>query len=128
VTNPIDAFVAAGGTSGAPNAPNSRYNGLPTATLTLADGTVVRYLQRRIIPQPEQYQTLRQYVTVQGDRIDNVASAQLGDPLLYWILCDANAATDPDALTEEPGRVLRITLPAGIAAAGTTGATGGSGG
>jgi hypothetical protein len=124
VSNPIDTFVAAGGTSGAPNAPNSRYNGLPTATLTLPDGTAVRYLQRRIIPQPEQYATLRQYVTVQGDRVDNVANAQLGDPLLYWILCDANAATDPDALTAEPGRILRITLPAGIAA----GAPGGSSG
>jgi hypothetical protein len=128
VTNPIDTFVAAGGTSGAPNAPNSRYNGLPTATLVLPDGTMVRYLQRRIIPQPDQYATLRQYVTMQGDRIDNVATRQLGDPLLYWILCDANAATDPDALTAEPSRVLRITLPAGIAAAGTAGVTGGSSG
>jgi len=128
VTSPIDSFVAAGGTSGAPNAPNSRYYGLPTATLILPDGTMVRYLQRRIIPQPEQYTTLRQYVTVQGDRIDNVANSQLGDPLLYWILCDANAATDPDALTAEPARVLRITLPAGIGAAGTVGAAGGSSG
>jgi hypothetical protein len=128
VTNPIDTFVAAGGTSGAPNAPNSRYIGIPTATLVLPDRTMVRYLQRRIIPQPEQYATLRQYVTVQGDRIDNVASRQLGDPLLYWILCDANAADDPDALTAEPGRVLRITLPAGIAAAGTARVTGASSG
>ncbi len=71
---------------------------------------------------------MRQYVTVQGDRIDTVTSAQLGDPLLYWILCDANTAMDPDALTAEPGRVLRITLPAGIGAATTAAATGGSGG
>ena len=128
MTSPIDNFVAAGGTSGAPNAPNSRYYGLPTATLILPDGTMVRYLQRRIIPQTEQYATLRQYVTVEGDRIDNVANGQLGDPLLYWILCDANGATDPDALTAEPGQVLRITLPAGIATAGTAGTTGGSSG
>ena len=32
---------------------------------------------------------------IQGDRIDTVANAQLGDPLLYWILCDANAAIGP---------------------------------
>jgi hypothetical protein len=117
VSSPVDAFVAGGGTSGAPTAQNSRYYGLSTATWTLPDGTMVRYLQRRIIPQPEQYATMRQYPTIEGDRIDNVANAQLGDPLLYWILCDANAAMDPDALTAEPGRVLRITLPAGVGAA-----------
>jgi hypothetical protein len=128
MTSPIDNFVASGGSSGAPNAPNSRYNGIPTATVALADGRQVRYLQRRLIPQPEQYATLRQYVTIEGDRIDTVTNTQLGDPLLYWILCDANGATDPDALTAEPGRILRITLPAGIGASGTGGVTGGSGG
>jgi hypothetical protein len=70
---------------------------------------------------------MRQYVTVQGDRIDNVANAQLGDPLLYWILCDANAAMDPDTLTAEPGRVMRITLPAGVGA-GMPGGMGSSSG
>ena len=126
MSSPIDSFVAAGGTSGGPSAPNSRYYGIPSATMKLPDGTEVRYLQRRLIPQPEQYATLRQYVTIEGDRIDVLASNQLGDPLLYWILCDANGATDPDALTAEPGRVLRITLPAGIG--GGTGGPGGGGG
>jgi hypothetical protein len=93
-----------------------------TAATTVPDGTIVRYLNRRIIPQPDQYTTIRQYVVVQGDRIDTVANAQIGDPLLYWILCDANAASDPDALTAEPGRVLSITLPAGV---GTTGGASG---
>ncbi len=127
MTSPVDAFVAAGGTSGAPNAQNSRYYGLPTATCTQKDGTVVRYLQRRIIPQPDQFATMRQYVTIEGDRIDNIANAQLGDPLLYWIICDANAAGDPDALAAEPGKALRITLPAGIAAGMPGGPGGGSG-
>ncbi|HTW25842.1 MAG TPA: hypothetical protein VME92_01840 [Acetobacteraceae bacterium] len=125
MSSPIDSFVATGGTSGATAAANSRYAGIGTATLTLPDGTVVRYLQRRFIPGPEQYATLRQYVTVQGDRIDNLAASQLGDPLLYWILCDANTAMDPDALTDTPGTVLRITLPAGIAATGKVGGIGG---
>ena len=114
----IDNFVASGGTSGALTQPNSRYYGLGIASYTRPDGTEVRYLQRRIIPQPNQFTTMRQYVVVQGDRIDGVANTQMGDPLLYWILCDANAASDPDALVAEPGRVLRITLPAGIGAAG----------
>jgi len=121
MSSPIGGFIAAGGTSGAPNAPNSRYNGIGTETLILPDGRETRYLRRRLIPQPEQYATLRQYVAIQGDRIDIVTNNQLGDPLLYWILCDANGATDPDALTAEPGRVLRITLPAGIGATGTPG-------
>jgi hypothetical protein len=117
-TSPIDNFVAGGGTSGAPTQPNSRYNNIGTTTFTRPDGTVVRYLNRRIIPQPDQYTTIRQYVVRQGDRIDTVANTQIGDPLLFWILCDANSASDPDALTADPGRVLSITLPAGI---GTTG-------
>lgn len=129
MSSPVDAFVAAGGTSGAPADRTSRYYGLGTAVWTRPDGAEVRYLQRRIIPQPDQYSTMQQYVVVEGDRIDNVANLRMGDPLLYWILCDANAATDPDALVAEPGRVLRITLPAGISAAGgTTGAVGRSGG
>jgi hypothetical protein len=114
----IDNFVASGGTSGALTQPNSRYYGLSTASYKRPDGIEVRYLQRRIIPQPDQFSTMRQYVVVQGDRIDTVANTQMGDPLLYWILCDANAASDPDALVAEPGRVLRITLPAGVGAAG----------
>jgi hypothetical protein len=120
VTSPIDNFVASGGTSGAPTQPNSRYNNIGTATFTRPDGTIVRYLNRRIIPQPDQYTTMRQYVVVQGDRIDMVANTQMGDPMLYWILCEANAASDPDALVAEPGRVLLITLPAGIGTAGGT--------
>jgi hypothetical protein len=125
-TGPVDSFVAAGGTSGAPTDRTSRYYGLGTASWTRPDGIEVRYLQRRIIPQPEQYTTMQQHVVIEGDRIDSVANLRLGDPLLYWILCDANAATDPDALVAEPGRVLRVTLPAGIGAAGgTTGTPGG---
>jgi hypothetical protein len=121
-TSPIDNFVAGGGTSGAPQQRNSRYNGIRTTTFTRPNGTVVRYLNRRLIPPANLFTTIRQYVVVQGDRIDTVANAQLGDPLLYWVLCDANRASDPDELTAEPGRVLSITLPAGI---GPTGGTGG---
>lgn len=122
-TSPIDNFVATGGTSGAPSQPSSRYSSVGTTTFTRPDGTIVRYLNRRFIPPPDQYTMIRQYVVVQGDRIDTVASAQIGDPLLYWILCDANAISDPDSLTAVPGRVLNITLPAGIGA--TTGTTSG---
>jgi hypothetical protein len=109
----IDGFVQSGGASGAPTAPNSRYTGLGTLTYTAPDGAVIRYLQRRLVPQPETYVIIKRVAVVQGDRIDNLANAQLGDPLLFWVLCDANAATDPDALTAEPGRTIGIPLSAG---------------
>lgn len=128
-TGPVDRFVAAGGTSGAPTDRTSRYYGVGTAVWTRPDGAEVRYLQRRIIPQPDQYAALQQHVVVEGERIDNIANLRLGDPLLYWILCDANAATDPEALVAEPGRVLRVTLPAGISTTGgMTGTSGASSG
>lgn len=114
MTSPIDSFINAGGTSGAPTAPNSRYYGLPTLTWTRPDGTEVRYIARRLVPQPGRFSLLRQYVVVDGDRIDNIAARQLGDPLLYWLLCDANGAMDPDDLTAQIGLALKITLPAGI--------------
>jgi len=40
----------------------------------------------------------------------------LGDPELFWRVCDANRAMRPDELTETIGRRLRITLPEGIPA------------
>ncbi len=40
--------------------------------------------------------------------------AVVGDPQLYWRLCDANVVLDPDELTREAGRRLRVTLPAGV--------------
>lgn len=83
MSNPVDAFVAAGGTSGAPTDRSSRYYGLGTALWTRPDGTEVRYLQRRIIPQPDQYSTMQQHVVVEGDRVNNIANLRLGDPLLY---------------------------------------------
>ena len=38
----------------------------------------------------------------------------LGDPELFWRLCDANVAMRPAELTETIGRRLHITLPEGM--------------
>jgi hypothetical protein len=93
---------------------NSRYCGVPTTTATLADGSTVTCLTRRVVPQPTAFATM-QYVTIRdGDRIDRLAAQYLGDPLLYWRLADSNGVLRPDALTETPGYRLRITLPAGV--------------
>ncbi|MNW16754.1 hypothetical protein D3C71_2157160 [compost metagenome] len=50
-----------------------------------------------------------------GDRLDRLAAAALGDPLQFWRLADGNEAPRPASL-EEPGRSLRVTLPAALGA------------
>ena len=94
--------------------PNSRYLGIDTATLTTTEGRVVAYLRRRFVPPQESFALLQEYTVKQGDRLDNLAAKFLGDPELFWQLCDANGALRPEELTEIIGRVLRITLPTGI--------------
>lgn len=95
-------------------APNSRYLGVETATFTAADGSVVSYVRRRFVPQPGQLVPLQQHTVVQGDRLDVIAARYLGDPQLFWRVCDANGAMCPEDLTATAGRVLDISLPAGI--------------
>jgi len=43
-----------------------------------------------------------------------IAAKYLGDPLMSWLVCDANGAMSPDDLTARPGRVLAITTPQGV--------------
>jgi hypothetical protein len=94
--------------------PLSRYAGLPTATLELADGTTVTYLRRRFVPSPERHALLQWHEVRDGERIDQIAARYLGDPEQFWRLCDANRALRPEELVERPGRLLRITLPEGL--------------
>ena len=94
--------------------PNSRYHRTPTTMRTTPDGRTVVYLRRRFVPPPDQFSLLREYTVSDGDRLDRIAAEQLGDPEMYWQICDANNAVVPDELTATPGRVLRITLPEGI--------------
>ncbi len=94
----------------------SRYYGLGTATLT-HNGVPVAYVLRRFVPQPERFQLLQEYTVTQGDRLDNIAAKFLGDPTLFWRLCDANRAMRPWELTQVIGSKLRITLPEGITGA-----------
>jgi hypothetical protein len=91
----------------------SRYAGLETAKITLADGREVAYVRRRFVPQPERFSTLSEEEVQTGDRVDGLAARHLGDPLQWWRLCDANGAMRGRDL-EVPGRRIRITLPEGI--------------
>ena len=112
--DPVEAFRQASALTTPLYPPGSRYHGLAALHHTRADGTSVAYLQRRILPRPEAFATLQEHAVAQGDRIDNLAAAYLGDPLQYWRICDANRAMRPAELTETIGRRLLITLPEGL--------------
>ncbi|MDG2524152.1 LysM domain-containing protein [Stenotrophomonas sp. HITSZ_GD] len=94
--------------------PTSRYHGIAVATLTLADGTAVPYLTRRLLPPVEGFTILREHRVVEGERPDLVAARELGDPEAFWRLCDANGVMHPDELTDEVGECVRVALPDGV--------------
>jgi hypothetical protein len=92
----------------------SRYYGLPLLALATPAGGNISYVSRRFIAPPQSYALLRRYQVQQGDRVDVVAGAILGNPLSYWQICDANLALEPSDVTAVPGAYIVITLPAGI--------------
>ena len=117
----MQSMVMGAAGTGAPTNKNSRYYGFTVEFLTRADGTQVAYLQRRIVPQPDIYTATQNYAVVDGDRLDNLAGKYLGDPLLYWMICDANGVSDPDELTGQVGRTILIPLASGIPAGARNG-------
>lgn len=101
---------------------DSRYYGSSTLSYTGPDGQTVTYLARRIVPQSgaPNYATVAQHTVKQGDRLDLLAAKYLGDPLIFWLICDANGAIRPDELVETPGTVLNITMPQGVPGGATS--------
>lgn len=91
---------------------NSRYHGVEVATMEVGDRTIA-YLRRRFAPQPEKLIVFKEHEVKQNERIDSIAAQELGDGEQYWRVADANRAIDPEELTTEVGRILRITLPEG---------------
>lgn len=112
--NALAAIIQSAAGTGAPLNPSSRYYGDAVEQTTLPDGTAVAYLSRRIIPQASLYPRTQDYSVVAGDRLDNLAARFLGDPILFWMICDANGAEDPESLVAVPGRTIRIPLVSGI--------------
>ncbi len=94
--------------------PSSRYHGIATMKLERAGEPVIVYLARRFVPQPERFSVLGEHVVTSGERLDHIAARHIGDPELFWRLCDSNRAIRPDDLLEL-GRRLVITLPEGVA-------------
>jgi hypothetical protein len=112
--NALAALVQSGVGTGAPTNPSSRYYGSGVEQITLSSGLVVSYLSRRIIPQMSIYAQTQNYSVIASDRLDNLAARFLGDPILFWMIADANGAEDASDLTAEPGRVIQIPLVSGI--------------
>jgi hypothetical protein len=117
----IALLIQSAAGTGAPTGTSSRYYGGVINTYTGPDGTPIVYLARRILPQPSIYLSLQKYAVVQGDRIDNLAARFLGDPLLCWMICDANGTTDPGELTSQIGRSILIPLASGVPAGARNG-------
>lgn len=119
MTDPLRALLDAGAVAGTSFPPTSRYAQVGVATWEAPAGpgarsTPVTYLRRRLCPAPEQHALLHEYRPAGGERRDTIAASQLGDAELWWRLADANGVLDPRSLTEQVGRLVRITLQAGI--------------
>jgi hypothetical protein len=110
----LQMMIKSAAGTGGPTDQSSRYLGTPIEMLTKPDGTQVAYLQRRIIPQQQIYTSVQNYVVIDGDRLDNLAFKFLGDPLLFWMICDANGVSDPESLTTQVGRTILIPMAAAI--------------
>ncbi len=95
---------------------DSRYYNQSTLSCTDAGGRKITYLAPRFVPQPStaNYATAAMHTVRSGDRLDLLAAKYFGDPLMYWLICDANGAIRPDELVETPGATLRITMPQGV--------------
>ena len=113
---PLQAMVRLGVIPPVTFPPDSRYYAFGVQQYVAPNGQSYPYLQRRIVPQPgaPNYATINQYTTQQNDRLDRIAAKYLGDPLMAWLICDANGAIRPRDLVATPGTVLNITTPQGI--------------
>lgn len=95
---------------------DSRYYGSTTLIYVTPAGEKITYLARRIVPQPgpPNFATIATHTVRQGDRLDLIAAKYLGDPLIFWLICDANGAIEPYDLVATAGKVLDITTPLGV--------------
>ncbi len=87
----------------------SRYALQPTATHRGRDGRVIVHVTRRDLPRPSDLAgAVQTHEVREVDRLDRITAATLGDPTLFWRICDANGAMHPDDLLRAPGRRLVI--------------------
>jgi hypothetical protein len=76
-------------------APNSRYHGLATYTITAPDGSTIVCTR---LPQPNPLTLAGYHRRILGDRLDLLAARYAKDPTFFWRLCNSNTSFAPDAL------------------------------
>ena len=91
----------------------SRYYNIEIVKYVTADQREIVYVRRRFLPRSVHGPLIAEHSVVEGDRLDNVTATYLGDPEQFWQVCDANDAMQPDELTEEIGRRLKVAMPTG---------------
>jgi nucleoid-associated protein YgaU len=92
----------------------SRYANSQVKKLTTDEGETIVYIERRILPPllfDSSLSNVQEMIVSVGDRLDNISFRFLGDPELYWRICDVNDSLFPLDLTNEPGRAIRIPIP-----------------
>jgi nucleoid-associated protein YgaU len=113
---PLQALIQMGAVPSVSFPTDSRYYRSATLQYAAPAGQTITYLARRFVPQPgaPNYATVATHTVRQGDRLDLIAAKYLGDPLIFWLICDANGAIKPEQLVATPGAVLNITMPQGV--------------
>jgi nucleoid-associated protein YgaU len=116
MNSPLQALIQMGVVPSVSFPTDSRYYGFSTLIYTTPGGQQIAYLARRIVPQPgaPNFATIATHTVHQGDRLDLIAAKYLGDPLMFWLICDANEAIEPEELVATPGTMLNITTPQGV--------------
>lgn len=93
---------------------NSRYYQIQDTNIIFNDPEngerKIVYKRRRFIPPLEDKGTFVEHVVSQGDRLDNITARYMGDPTHFWRICDANLILEPDELTDEIGRSIKIAI------------------
>jgi nucleoid-associated protein YgaU len=123
MNNPLQALIQMGVVPTVNFPTDSRYYGSGTLSYVSPGGQMITYLARRFVPQPgaPNFATVARHTVRQGDRLDLIAAKYLGDPLIFWLICDANGAIEPAKLVATPGTVLNITMPQGVPGASNAG-------
>lgn len=95
--------------------PTSRYASLKTKNLMIVEPNgqvrLVRYFERRFLPEIGLGTTLLEHMVVQGDRLDNVTAKYLADPTQFWRVADSNESMQPEELTSKIGDRIIINMP-----------------
>jgi hypothetical protein len=91
--------------------PGSRYARQPIAVFVDAEGRPRAFVTLREVPavrgaRPED----PMHIVTGNDRLDRLTWQHLGDPELFWRVCDANGALHPDEMTSVIGRRLMVPL------------------